>query len=355
MRQANRNSIGWTPAFLALFVLLASIPKLSTAQPYISSKGGLVNVIEGQADVHNAQEKRWEKARPLLQLRPGDELRTRDNGQAEVLLNPGSFVRLGAESSVRIEDNRLIRLSLVLLSGTMEVEAGNIKIIKQIQVSVEGRPFAIAKDGIYRFDIGDSGSASARVFRGEMRVTAANGKSTKMKKSSMVVIGASGATLAFSHFDTHLMDSLSEWAAIRSQQLARANHGLSSSYASGYYGGYYGGYFGFNSYLWGGGWFYDPIYGYYTFMPGFGSYYSPYGWNYYPPVIIGGGGGSSRRESSGRSHESLSGGFGQGQKDSGRSYSPPSSGPPATSAPSGGGFGRSEGGSGQSERPSVRR
>ena len=334
MKTATKATGQRVVTLLGLTLLLAMLPANAWGQPYISTRGGLVNVIDGQADMHNGRDMKWQKARPLLQLRSGDELRSRENSRVELLLNPGSFARLGPDSTVRLVNDRLTELSLGLLDGSMEVEAGNLKIIGQMTVSVLGHQFMIVKDGIYRFDVNGSESATARVYRGEMRTITANGKTTRMKKSSEATIQGTSATMALGHFDTRQIDSLSEWAAFRAGELARANRGVIQGYSQGYFAGpysYYG--YGFNPFLWGGGWFYDPFYGFYTFLPGYGNYYSPYGGYYTPIIVVTNGGqraGSIRNGPSGN-RESItpSGGFGS----KGPSFSGPTVMSPPMSTP----------------------
>ncbi|MGB7620748.1 MAG: hypothetical protein WBN92_00205 [Terriglobia bacterium] len=343
MNITTKRTEQWVIVFTCLVVLFASLPAMVLGQPYISTKGGLINVIEGQAEVHNARDMRWEKAKPLLQMRQGDELRIHENSRVEMLLNPGSFARLGPESTVRLVNDRLTALSLELLSGSMEVEAGNIKSIRQIAVSVSGQGFNIVKDGVYRFDINDSGTATARVFRGEMVTVAANGKTSRMKKSSSATFGSVDTKEAFNHFDTKQIDNLSEWGVFRSEQLAQSNLGVIRSFSQGYYPGGLFGYSGFGPYRWSCGWYYDPFYTFYTYMPCQNNFFSPYGGFFFSPIVVvtnaGRGVGTNRGESLSRSHDSIGPSPGSGL---GRG-SAPSSGSSPMSAPSGGSM-RSEGG-----------
>ncbi|MDD5543516.1 MAG: hypothetical protein PHX83_10115 [Acidobacteriia bacterium] len=339
--------------FVLGVLMLFGLSQLALGQPYISTRGGLVNTISGRADVHGARDLRWEKARQLLQLHDGDELRVAENSYVELLLNPGSYARLGGDSLVRMNNTGLMSLDLNLRRGSMEIEATNLKSVKRIRVSLNNRDFYIVKDGIYRFDVDPSGASGARVFKGEMQTMASNGHMKNLKKSAEADIEANG-TVAFTKFDTHMMDSLSEWSAGRANQLARANARAMRSYMNNFsmYSPYYwpAGYFG----MWGGGWFYDPFFGGYTFFPGywFNSFYGP---NFFgPPVIIVQQPNGTRRvESTNRGHETLFGNSGGGSKDSGGwssfgggghgGESHPSSAPaPSMGGSFGGSMGRSE-------------
>lgn len=343
MKTTTQGIRQWIVFFMGLGALLTILPEIVSGQPYISTKGGLINVIEGRVDVHNARDMRWEKARPLLQLRRGDEVRVRENSRVEMLLNPGSFARLGPESTVRLVNDRLTELSLDLVSGSMEVEAGNVKSIGHIDVSVFGHLFNIRKDGVYRFDVNEPGSATARVFRGEMVTVSANGKTTRMKKSSAATLTSAKGDVAFVHFDTKQMDSLSEWGAFRAGQLAQSNRGVIRSLSQGYYPGSYYGSYGLSPHGWGCGWFYDPFFGYYTYMPCRNDFFSSYGGGFLfsPIVVVSNGGhrgiGTSRSEGFSRGHESIGSGGGFSPAPS------PSVGPSAVGSSSAGSS-RSEGG-----------
>ncbi len=324
---------------------LLTLPAELAAQPVISSKGGLINVINGKAEVQSFRDMRWEKARGLSQMARGDELRTQDNSYAEVLLNPGSYVRLGPNAELRMVNDRLTDLSMDLLSGSMELEAANLKMIHHIDVTLRGRLFTIQKDGVYRFDILDSRTARARVFRGQMLALQPNGKKIKLKKSHEADIVEGNTALALTRFDPKVVDQLTAWSASRSQFLARANYrsyaggGFSSYLPMGYFGGYPCGF---------GSWFYNPFFGMYTFLPGCGfydGYFSPYGF-YYPTVIVNSGRGVFRAENVAHAHESIRSSFGsrgfRGGSQPSFSGATPSSGPVASPPPAAPSMGRSE-------------
>jgi hypothetical protein len=348
MKSTTNERAKWGVLFLGIVVAWMVLSGPLMAQPLISTKGGLMNVIEGQADVQHPQDMRWEKVKPLMQLRRGDTLRTRDMAHVEMLLNPGSFARLAGETMVRLVNDRLTDLSLELLDGSMEVQASGLKTIRQIEVTVKGQKFLIVKDGVYRFDVRDSGVASARVYRGEMRALLASGKITTLKKSKEALIDLSTGAVAFNHFDAKALDDLSQWSAYRDSLLASANSRVGRGLGGGYWSA-----FGFNPFIYGGGWFYNPLYGYYTYLPGYGygfsGYCSPYGYHY-PIIIVGGGGGTYRTENIARVRESInSGAFSSNKSYSGEYSSAPSwySGSPSVmSAPAqsgASGGGRSEG------------
>ena len=89
----------------------------------ISAKAGGINAITGQADVHAKGESDWQQLSITDDLEAGDRVRTANDGRVEILLNPGSYLRVGGDSEVELSNNTLDNLELRLLRGTAIVEA----------------------------------------------------------------------------------------------------------------------------------------------------------------------------------------------------------------------------------------
>src|SRR4029077_16118779 len=78
--------------------------KHAWGQLVISAKSGLINHIEGR--VLLSGEPVVTKSGVRREMKDASELRTED-GRAEVLLNPGVFLRIGKDSAVRMLSNDL--------------------------------------------------------------------------------------------------------------------------------------------------------------------------------------------------------------------------------------------------------
>src|SRR5262245_63553243 len=89
----------------------------------ISAKAGGINAITGQASVHSKGETEWQQLMVTDDLNAGDRVRTSNDGRVEVLLNPGSYLRVGGDSEVELSDNSLANLEVRLIRGTAIVEA----------------------------------------------------------------------------------------------------------------------------------------------------------------------------------------------------------------------------------------
>ncbi|HEX6718604.1 MAG TPA: FecR family protein, partial [Pyrinomonadaceae bacterium] len=116
------------PALFTLtiaFILCCSAVNLAqNREKYvISAKAGGINAITGQASVHSKGETDWQQLSITDDLEAGDRVRTDSDGRVEILLNPGSYLRMGGNSEVELSDNTLANLEVRLLRGTAIVEA----------------------------------------------------------------------------------------------------------------------------------------------------------------------------------------------------------------------------------------
>ena len=66
----------------------------------ISAKAGGINAITGQASVSSRGGADWQQLMITDDLNSGDRVRTAYDGRVEILLNPGSYLRLGGNSEV---------------------------------------------------------------------------------------------------------------------------------------------------------------------------------------------------------------------------------------------------------------
>jgi hypothetical protein len=83
----------------------------------ISAKAGGVNFVEGTVAVV----RKSGRSGVLLKgdtLEIGDRVSTAENGKVEILLNPGSFLRLGGTSAFEFNNTSLDELEIRLDSGS---------------------------------------------------------------------------------------------------------------------------------------------------------------------------------------------------------------------------------------------
>lgn len=243
-------------------------------QSVYSVQAGLVNYVEGPVNVvlnENVPE--------------GAPIETGENGFAEILLNPGSFLRLGHESTAVLEDTSLAAVRIRLVWGTALIEAAEIRDEFPITVVTGDLTTRIREDGLYRFADGRASVLDGRLDVPNSDLTYEKGWSLFFDRVYRAI-----------RTDTdELAGALDGWSSLRAAVLASANSrayqamtrgpALSSSVYPD---------------LW--AWYWLPGLGTWTFFPT-RFYQSPYGYSYYPLSArsgrtispsgrVGGGGGS---------------------------------------------------------------
>ena len=306
----------------------------------ISAKAGGVNAVAGRVMV-----KRSGQAAQLLSnqddLTSGDVVTTGMSSQAEILLNPGSYLRLAENSEMVLTDSSLDNLLVSVNRGSVIIEATGADDTKlQIGVKTEQKHLIIARRGIYRINVA-SGATELVVQKG--RAFAVDSPRDLIKGGKKVTY--TQATALVAKVEKADRDEFDLWSRDRGKTLAKANEKLTARMLNGY----------LDRRLWSaefsgpnrwGFWTFNSTLRCYTFLPFFwgwsspyggyyGQYLNPYGFysgccggKYYPPVITSNPpyGGSSNGSSSGSGGSGGSGGF-----------PPPSSGPsrgPVNSFPS---------------------
>jgi hypothetical protein len=150
------------------------------AQSVISAHSGLIHFSDGAVFLDDQRVE--QKTGKFGQMNNGSELRT-EEGRAEVLLTPATFIRLGANSSIRMVSNKLEDTRVELLRGSAVVDQGaetldgtSVTIVYNLdQVHIQ-------KSGRYRFD---SAPPQVKVESGEAEVSG-EGKSVVASSGSVV-------------------------------------------------------------------------------------------------------------------------------------------------------------------------
>jgi len=255
---------------------------LACAQSVVSIRSGLVHYIEGQVLLDD-KPAAISKFGQFPQVRNESTLRTRE-GRAEILLSPGSFLRLAENSAFRMENDDLADTRVVLLEGEALLELTELTKGNSIRVKAGEAVIVPTKEGLYRID---AQAGVLKVFEGRAKVTLAD-VTKEFKKGREVSL--QGAELASVKFDPNVGDPLYRWSSRRSSYIAMANlSGARSIYRSGLT-------YGSSQWLW------NPYFGLMTFIPARATCWSPFGFAYYTPgsvmdlytprPIYAGGGGS---------------------------------------------------------------
>ncbi len=150
---------------------LLGLPAL--AQSVISAHSGLIHFSDGSVFLDDQRVE--QKTGKFDQMNNGSELRTQD-GRVEVLLTPGTFLRLGENSAIRMVSNQLDDTRVELLSGSAILDQGSDTLADtSVTVLYNLDQVHIKKAGRYRFD---SEPPQVKVESGDAEVIA-DGKSVE--------------------------------------------------------------------------------------------------------------------------------------------------------------------------------
>jgi hypothetical protein len=293
-------------AFLSL--PLATLCLARSAQSVNPPQPGTLNYVEGSVSLAGSPLTAQSVGRTTLQ--PEQVIETQV-GRTEVLLTPGVFLRLGANSALKIVSPDLTHTEVALIRGKADVEVDQIYKENDILVDQEGTQTQLLKSDLYAFNMQNH---SMRVFEGKAAVfpidAPDNAKAVIVKGGHKLHLN--GELAKASHFDKdRAKDGLYAWSSLRSEYLGAANESLASEYA---------GVDGFDP-----GWFWDQNLLGYTWLPGDGMMFSPFGFGFYSPFYLNGGGfmyghGYYGRGSYGRGgYGSRGGNGGRGGRAGGRS------------------------------------
>jgi hypothetical protein len=197
-----------------------------TEQIYvISSQAGGVSEIEGDVKIKRARAMATAAAQVLAKgdtIRDADRIITGADGRAEILLNPGSYLRIGENSEVELTSTSLDALKIRLVQGSAIVEANSIGGEKGAGISINTAQIAVQleKAGLYR--INASGvTTEIYVWEGLARVG-----SQVIKKGRRMTVGAGVVGEAIVSFNRGNLDALDKWSAARASELAKLNDRL---------------------------------------------------------------------------------------------------------------------------------
>jgi hypothetical protein len=230
-----------------------------TPNPQAQPGPGTLNYVEGAAYLDGRP--MGQEAVGNAQMAEGQVLETHE-GKAEVLLNPGIFLRVGDHSAVKMISPDLTPSRVEILRGNASVEVDQLMKENVVQVVGNGVTTQLVKTGYYEFD-GNNGSV--RVVSGQAEVEFANGQWATVKGGHEMPLVAGEKQKATKLQADPQEDQLMAWSKLRSQQLAEANNQLAAQY---YGQGFYP------------GWYWAPGFGY-TYL-GWSPFISPFGWGYYP-------------------------------------------------------------------------
>jgi hypothetical protein len=191
---------------------LAGLPMF--AQSVISMQAGLINFTEGTVLLNDRT--LGPRQGQFQQMREQDTLRTSAGGRAEVLLNPGGFLRVDRLSSVRLTSGRITDARIEMLSGSALVEAAEVRKGSSLTFSRGDATVSILRNGLYRLE---ADPARLHVIKGKALVRAGD---RKVEVGGGKVVALDGDLVA-TRIKKSEGDGLDAWSQNRALRLARAN------------------------------------------------------------------------------------------------------------------------------------
>lgn len=239
----------------------------------VSAKAGGINYVSGDANIKRAARSDVSPASMKDSMESGDELRTGSQGRSEVLLNPGSYLRVEGNSTVQLTDASIESLRVDILAGRAIFEvAGKGDEFAPVAINAAGTSFTLRERGIYSFQILPNSTVLLRVYKGKISV-----RGNDVKDGREIVVGPA-ITTAAAKFDKDNVDDFSSWSSRRAESIAAVNRKLSDSSINSLYSSYGSRSNGFRR---GGYWLWDPFYSTRTFLPFNSGWSSPYGFGYH--------------------------------------------------------------------------
>ena len=267
---------------LALLVLsvsaLAQERRESTSEKeryVVSAKAGALSYLQGHV-TYKSGSAEWKALAVGHSLIAGDIVRTEGDGLAEVLLNPGAYIRISPNTELALIESQIRRLEFNLLKGSAIVEASIV--VGWITIATPAARFAIVTAGLFRFNVAENGETVAiarwgRIIIDGKTITAGEARAlsggVRLAQGSRVAIQSGLQTLSIVG-DKKGLDTFDSWSRNRARTIIASNKSLRNKRILS----------GAAASMLGSVWVYNDFFSCYTFLPGFYNVYSAYGYRY---------------------------------------------------------------------------
>lgn len=269
-------------SFLALLVCaLGSTAHAQTRDKYlISAKAGGINFVSGNVTVNRKGGRTQQSLTDQDSLESGDVVTTGAGGRVEVLLNPGSYLRVDENSEFELTDASLEHLRIKLVRGSAIIEAvGADDIELAMEVLTPQTTVKIVKQGIYRINVLQTGATEVLVRKGRALV----GPTAEVVKGGDKIT-VSGGRMLVAKIDKREQNAFDLWSRDRAEYLASINRGLQQNTVYATINNYYNDDYWYMSERYRrhyGFWAFDRNRRCYVFLPSRrGNWSSPYGYDY---------------------------------------------------------------------------
>jgi uncharacterized membrane protein YgcG len=244
----------------------------------ISAKAGGVNAISGRAEVQPMRSSDWQLLNVTDDLKTGDRVRTSNDGRVEMLLNPGSYLRMAENSEFELTDNSLENLEVKLARGVAIIEAtGADQTELAINITTPQAKMIIVRRGLYRINVMPGNATELFVRKGRVLLADSH---TKVKDGNKVIFSNTTFSVAKLEKADKFKDDFENWSKQRAETVAQANRRIPVRDVNAYFAGFdnYWDYrFSASS---SGLWLFNPRFNCFTFLPFYFGWGSPYGASY---------------------------------------------------------------------------
>lgn len=227
--QYNHRSL-----LFVIVICLVTFPSLIHGQEIETFEGftsGMrPNAVKGVAFYERGEGKF--QLEPGLKLQEGDFVKTGVDGYAELLLQPGNYLRVGSDSEFQIVSDQNDRMRLKLNHGSLNLEIVSkdgegtwqfLNTLSQahelIRVITPNAEVMITEPGIFRINAIGRGQTDLIVRKGEAVI---NGRRVKKNDRAEAMAGA----VTITDIDSKVQDAFDLWSRERAEQLVVANKSL---------------------------------------------------------------------------------------------------------------------------------
>jgi hypothetical protein len=278
---------------LSIMALVLALPLAGHSQNrekfVISAKAGGVNAVTGRASMRPHGNGEWQQLTIKEDLEAGDVVKTGTDGRVEMLLNPGSYLRVGENSEFELADNSLENLEVRLLKGIAIVEvtgADDEELF--IGITTPHTRMSIVRRGLYRVSVVPGDTTELIVRKGRVML---EGSHTKVKGGNKVVFSSNSFSVAkLDDADKKAADELEGWSKDRAKTLAQENSNISGRTIYALASSFNQDWFAYDLFRSrrSGFWLYRSGVSCFTFVPYYRRHGSPYGGGYSRSFFSGG-------------------------------------------------------------------
>lgn len=245
---------------ILIFIRLLTIPAFSYGLPADEITGvGMVNAVVGKATVARTGGPGNVPLKFGETLKSQDEIILGEDSRIEILLNPGTWLRLGPNTRIRIVNVALPDPELELTAGTIVFESINVFLDSpnmprvRTKIKTPHHSLRMEEEGFYRVTVVE-GSFSLEVHEGQMALDDPSGWIEHFE-SGVSANQTKGQALHVKPLAIKPDDLFEQWCSGRTKTLRGANYKLTGQYTQ-------------QTLDPKTGWVYSPEFHLYTFVPG---------------------------------------------------------------------------------------